>query len=149
MSVFVLACVTPPTAHLLNSISTPWVASWWKTQRIAAVETSKQTGPAIPDFIRPKKPWHPSKKLGDQRNMKTQINQLINLQFKACRLPLSLAFIPVVVPSVWQLASVSNLRSSEGKTIQNIFFCVQQVKEIHRVLKQMRVSKDDRIIIFG
>ncbi len=42
MSVSVLVCVNPPTANLPNSILTPRVASWWKTYRIAAME-SQQT----------------------------------------------------------------------------------------------------------
>lgn len=33
--------VTPPTFVLPNSILTTWVASWWRKQRIASMETSK------------------------------------------------------------------------------------------------------------
>ncbi len=46
---FVLVFVIPPTANLPNSILTPQVASWWKTQRIAAMEGSKRTGLEIAD----------------------------------------------------------------------------------------------------
>ncbi len=41
MSVFVLVCVTPPTASSTNRISTPRVARWQKTQRTAAMKCRK------------------------------------------------------------------------------------------------------------
>ncbi len=61
MSGFVLVSVILPTANLTNSILTPRDASKRKTQRIAVMETSKQTGSEISDYTRPKKPQHPSK----------------------------------------------------------------------------------------
>ncbi len=61
MSVFVFVCVVPPTAGLPNRISTPRVASRQKIQRIATIETSKQTGSEITDSTLPKKPHPPSK----------------------------------------------------------------------------------------
>ncbi len=39
-----LVFVTPPTANLPNSISAPGVASWRKTQCIAAMEVNKELG---------------------------------------------------------------------------------------------------------
>ncbi len=66
MSVFVLVCVTPPTASLPNRISTPRVASWRKTS-IAAMEASKRTGSEIADSTQPK---NPSEKLYEQRHIK-------------------------------------------------------------------------------
>ncbi len=44
MSVFVLVYVIPPTAILPNSILTPRVASWWKTQRIAPMQAANKLG---------------------------------------------------------------------------------------------------------
>lgn len=41
---------------------------------------------------------HPSKELYDQRNIKTQINQLIILQYKDHYLSLSIALIPLACP---------------------------------------------------
>ncbi len=46
---FDLVCVTPPTANLPNSISTPRDASWWNTQHIRAMEASKRTESEITD----------------------------------------------------------------------------------------------------
>ncbi len=37
---FLFRSVIPPTADLPNSISTPWVASWRKTQHILAMEAN-------------------------------------------------------------------------------------------------------------
>ncbi len=53
ISVFV--CVILSTASLPNSILTPLFASWWKTQRIAAMEASKRTGSEIIDSTQTKK----------------------------------------------------------------------------------------------
>ncbi len=54
MFVFVLVCVTLPTASLPNSILIAQVGSWWKTQHIAGLEASKCTGSdivySIPDL---------------------------------------------------------------------------------------------------
>ncbi len=61
MSVFVLVCGTPPAANLANSIATLQVASWQKTQRIAAMAASKQTGSEISDSTQPKDSRHPSR----------------------------------------------------------------------------------------
>ncbi len=91
MSVFVI----PPTANLSNNISKPWVANWWKTQHISAMEASKRTGTEIADSTQPTKHQHPSKK-HDQRHIKMWINQLINLQDG--RLLLSVAVVPVAWP---------------------------------------------------
>ncbi len=52
------------------------VARWWKTQRITAMEASKPIGSEIAVSTQPKKPRLPSKKLYDQRHIKTWINQL-------------------------------------------------------------------------
>jgi len=49
---FVLVCAKPRAASLSNSISTSQVASWRKTPRIAAMETSKQTGSENHKFIK-------------------------------------------------------------------------------------------------
>ncbi len=55
MSVFVLVCVTPPTDSLPNSISTPRIVSWWKTQRIAAMEAMYVRRYKIRDIQKKKK----------------------------------------------------------------------------------------------
>ncbi len=102
MSVFVLVCVISPTDNLPNSISTPWFASWWKTQHITVIEASKQPGSEVADSTRSKNPWHPSKKLYDQRHIKTWINQPINLKCKARRIPSLVPF--ALVSSIWQPA---------------------------------------------
>jgi len=49
MFVFVLVCVISPIASSPNSISTTQIASWQKTQCIAAMETCKQVGSQIAD----------------------------------------------------------------------------------------------------
>ncbi len=90
MPVFVLACVTPPTASLANSISTLRVASWQKTHCIAAIEAFKQTGSEITDSSN-------LKSLCNKWNI-MWINQLHKLQYKACCLSLSVALIPVARP---------------------------------------------------
>ncbi len=110
MTVFVLVCVTPPTANLTNSISTARVASWQKTQQIAAMGASKQTGSEMADSDRPKKPRHQSKKLYDQRNIKTRINQLNNLHCLACHFSLSIAIVPL---AYLNLATHMNVESEE------------------------------------
>ncbi len=78
-NVFVLVCVISPTASLTNSISTPRVASWWTTQRIEAMEAIKRTGSEIADSTRPKCLGIHLKN-SDQRNIKTWLNQFVNLQ---------------------------------------------------------------------
>ncbi len=93
MSVFVLVCVIRPTSNLTDSISTARVASCQKTQRITAMETGKWIASDIADSSPPIKPQHPSKKLYEQRSIKIQINQLINLQCKAYRIPLSITIL--------------------------------------------------------
>lgn len=100
MSVFVLAYVIPSTANLPNSIPPPRVASWC----IAAMEVSKQTGSEIANSTRPKKPLHLSKKLYEQGNIKTRINQLISLQCKAHRLPLSISLVYLACPQSGNLS---------------------------------------------
>ncbi len=50
---------------------TPRFARWWKTQRFSS---------AITDSTRPKKPWHPSKKINEQINIKTRANRLVTFQ---------------------------------------------------------------------
>ncbi len=59
--------------------------------------------PVVKDrrFYPNKKSWHPSKKLYDQRNIKTWINHFINLLCMVCRLPLSKAFV-CCMSSIWQ-----------------------------------------------
>ncbi len=79
MFVFVLVCVTLPTASLPNSILIAQVGSWWKTQHIAGLEASKCTGSDIVYSIPDLKSLY---RLYNQRNIKTWINQLINLQRK-------------------------------------------------------------------
>ncbi len=73
---FLFWSVIPPTANLPSSILTPRVATWRKTQHIAAMEASKWTGSEIVNSIRPK----------------------INLQCKICHLPLSIVLIPLMCP---------------------------------------------------
>ncbi len=50
MSVFVLVYVIPPTVSLPNSISTPWVARWWKTQHIAGISEMGKRSQILPEL---------------------------------------------------------------------------------------------------
>ncbi len=99
MSVFVLVCVIPPTYSLPRNISTPRVASLQKTQHTAAMEVSKWTGSIITDSTRPIKPRPPTNKLYDHRHIKTQINQLISLQFTSSVVSCTRS---CCVSSIWQ-----------------------------------------------
>lgn len=93
MSAFLLVCVTLPSANAPNSILAPQVAIWCKIKHTAVMEASKQTGSEITHSIQPKKKkkkhWHLYKKLYEQRQIKMCINQLINVQCKACQSLLS------------------------------------------------------------
>ncbi len=80
----------------------------------ATGNSNSTPGVAISNW--PKKPQHPSKKICDQRHIKTRINQLINLQWKARRLSLLIVLVPVVCPQsgnlhecwVWGVGSERN-----------------------------------------
>ncbi len=93
MSVFAFVCVILPTDSLPNCILTPWVASWWKTQSIAAMEASKQTGLEIADSTKPKKPELSAKKLYDQRLIRmdksTRCVRIVTFHCELCFFPQS------------------------------------------------------------
>ncbi len=120
---FVLVYVIPPTAILPNSILTPRVASWWKTERITPMQAANKI--EIADSTRPKKPRHPSKKLYGQRHIKMWINQLIILQYEAYHLPLSIALIPVAFPQSGNPRELLILHTAplSGVSQCNICFC--------------------------
>ncbi len=116
MSVFVLVCVIPLTASLPNSILTFRVASWWKTQRIAAIKPGNELWSEFANSTRSKKPKAIYLKSSMTRGiLKMRINQLINLQCKARCLPLPFVLMTVECLQNWQPMWAQSLMRRGGR----------------------------------
>jgi len=112
---FLFVCGIPPTANLPNDISTPWVASWWKTQRTAPWKPANklcQSSQILSDL---KKKLNIHIKISVSRGILKDRNQIINLHCKACQLPLSLVLMlnVLTLATCFKVSSLSRRRQEK------------------------------------